>query len=376
MARMSFDEVAPGLSVPVYSGGMVDAKILTMGMTRKDSNQSCEVLRRLDDEIFNKSNLLSMRLPGAGNKKTIVVHFKHAIELVMVLPGRMAKETRVKFVDIITRYFAGDASLVSEAQANAQSSHPIAEMARASLDSGAGSKQGGEELEGTEELVKRSREMAEFAGTAHLEMISAVECARELVEHKKALLVVEERGLELKERSVVVDEKARAKQLEDEAKARAKQLEDEDTRRAKELKHIRDVALAKAEAEMIVAKGIAKANGAAQAPDPYPNVATFLPDDHTTVKKTYTDTYPKYKPRLKRDERSFLNEAQTRARQVYQTEQGRPPLKVREDRQIVDMFPTSWNGVVESLAGIHREREGFGQQSIINFTVNHHHPPA
>ena len=146
----------------------------------------------------------------------------------------------------------------------------------------------------------------------------------------------------------------------------------EDTRRAKELKWLKDEALAKAEAIMIVKRaemGTDQPVVAQPVADLYPDVATFLPDDHTTVKKFYESTYPKYKPRLKKDERSFLNEAQTRARQAYQTEMGRPPLKVREEARVVDMFPIVWNGVVEALAGIHREREGFGQRSILSFSI-------
>ena len=52
----------------------------------------------------------------------------------MVLPGKVAKETRVKFADIIRRYMAGDTSLIQEIHANAESTSPIAELARASLD--------------------------------------------------------------------------------------------------------------------------------------------------------------------------------------------------------------------------------------------------
>jgi hypothetical protein len=45
----------------------------------------------------------------------------------------MAKEMRTKFADIIKRYLAGDGALLKEIQANAKSSHPIAQMARESL---------------------------------------------------------------------------------------------------------------------------------------------------------------------------------------------------------------------------------------------------
>lgn len=57
----------------------------------------------------------------------------HAIELVMVLPGRLAKDVRSKFANIIQRYLAGDHSLISEIQANALSASPVAQLARESL---------------------------------------------------------------------------------------------------------------------------------------------------------------------------------------------------------------------------------------------------
>ena len=59
--------------------------------------------------------------------------FTDALELVMLLPGKVAKETRAKFVDIIKKYLAGDQSLIREVEANAQSSAPISQMARAAL---------------------------------------------------------------------------------------------------------------------------------------------------------------------------------------------------------------------------------------------------
>ena len=51
----------------------------------------------------------------------------------MVLPGRIAKETRVQFANIIRRYMAGDETMHAEIQANSVSSSPIAQMARESL---------------------------------------------------------------------------------------------------------------------------------------------------------------------------------------------------------------------------------------------------
>ena len=70
---------------------------------------------------------------GKGNGHTKLVSFRHAIELIMVLPGQVAKEVRVQFANIIKRYMAGDESLKDEIDANAQSSSPVAQMARASV---------------------------------------------------------------------------------------------------------------------------------------------------------------------------------------------------------------------------------------------------
>ncbi len=74
-------------------------------------------------------------MPGKGNGRTKLLTFEDTIELIMVLPGKIAKEFRLKFVEIIKRYLAGDHSLIQEIQANAQSDAPIHQMARDALGS-------------------------------------------------------------------------------------------------------------------------------------------------------------------------------------------------------------------------------------------------
>jgi hypothetical protein len=53
----------------------------------------------------------------------------------MFLPGENAKKSRLVLVNILQRYYAGDESLVAEIRANAASTNPIMQMARASLES-------------------------------------------------------------------------------------------------------------------------------------------------------------------------------------------------------------------------------------------------
>ena len=134
MACISFGTLLPGKTVSIYPNQMIDAVELSMIATGKDRNHSGDALRRLKPEVFDISKLLVIKLPGKGNLSTKIAHYKDAIELLTVLPGQLAKETRKNFADIITRYFAGDASLSPELEANAASTHPIAQMARASLN--------------------------------------------------------------------------------------------------------------------------------------------------------------------------------------------------------------------------------------------------
>ena len=51
----------------------------------------------------------------------------------MWIGGEKAKDMRAAMVSILSRYYAGDGSLADEIEANAQSSAPIPQMARASL---------------------------------------------------------------------------------------------------------------------------------------------------------------------------------------------------------------------------------------------------
>lgn len=104
-----------------------------MVVTGSNRDDSGKALRRLSDENFSSDKLTERNTGGSGNSRTKLVTFQNAIELIMVLPGKIAKETRTKFANIITRYLAGDDSLVTEIEANAQSTNPIPQMARASL---------------------------------------------------------------------------------------------------------------------------------------------------------------------------------------------------------------------------------------------------
>jgi hypothetical protein len=132
---ISFADVVEGRNafVRVTADKMIYAVDLVMVVTGLSRDDSGKTLRRLPDEIFPSDKLSERTLPGKGNAHTKLVSLQNAIELIMVLPGKLAKEIRVQFATIIRRYMAGDQSLVGEIEVNAQDASPIAQMARETL---------------------------------------------------------------------------------------------------------------------------------------------------------------------------------------------------------------------------------------------------
>jgi len=90
---------------------------------------------------FQQENIIERPNPRGGHP-TKLVNFDNVTQLIMALPGAGAKETRQKFADILKRYTGGDASLIDEIHANAQSNSPLAQLARNSIAASAGSSLG------------------------------------------------------------------------------------------------------------------------------------------------------------------------------------------------------------------------------------------
>ena len=96
---MSFAEVIQGRSslVRMTQDGLIYAVDLVMVMTGKNCNHSSETLRNLHPSLFNNEKFVMQN-------RSKLVSFQDAIELIMVLPGHVAKETRTQFGNIIRRY--------------------------------------------------------------------------------------------------------------------------------------------------------------------------------------------------------------------------------------------------------------------------------
>lgn len=132
---LSFAEIIHGRdsTVRVTHDHLIYAVDLVMVVTALERKHAGQALRRVVDKNLLGFNLKHRNTGGQGNSKTEMVDLKEALQLIMVLPGDMAKTVRAQIGDIMTKFFAGDKSLVNQIHANASSTSPIAQMARESL---------------------------------------------------------------------------------------------------------------------------------------------------------------------------------------------------------------------------------------------------
>ena len=112
MDRLSFEQIVKGSnsSVKITPDQMIYAVDLVMVITGQDRNNSAKVLRRVSEKkSFPESKLIKRKISTpSGEYDTTFVTFPDAIELVMVLPGKIAQEFRSRFVKIICQYMSND----------------------------------------------------------------------------------------------------------------------------------------------------------------------------------------------------------------------------------------------------------------------------
>ena len=119
MSVISFSKLVSGSrGVRVTNDRLVWAVQLTEVVTGKDNDVAGCTLRTLKPDIFDHSKFIHRHLAENRGKKTRLLSIHDAIELTLVLPGRMAKQFRVAICDILTRFLEGDMSLVQEIQHN------------------------------------------------------------------------------------------------------------------------------------------------------------------------------------------------------------------------------------------------------------------
>ena len=98
---------------------------LVMAVTGKDKRHAAECLRDVHPSLFDQSKLITRMQQGNGKWPVKLLTFDDAMELIMVLPGKMAKQCRLAVCDLLKRYLAGDVSLIPEIHHN-QAVGPLA----------------------------------------------------------------------------------------------------------------------------------------------------------------------------------------------------------------------------------------------------------
>ncbi len=136
--KMDFNDLIPGASVRyTVIGGVkyLSVRDFIMAVCQKNINDAGAVWRNLSDEVKSEVQhfLLNYKFHGKGQQDQPVITFPGSVTLMMSLPGDIAKKSRSKATEILVPYCAGDPTLIADINANAQSTSPIAQMARESL---------------------------------------------------------------------------------------------------------------------------------------------------------------------------------------------------------------------------------------------------
>ncbi len=133
-----FDELISGATVrfTVIDGVQYLCVLdLIMDICGKHRHYSAEIWRNLSESFKTEVGcfLRYFKFPGRGQQEQPVIQFKGAVKLLMWLPGENAKKFRCKASEILTRYYAGDKTLIADICDNAESRGAMNEAARAAL---------------------------------------------------------------------------------------------------------------------------------------------------------------------------------------------------------------------------------------------------
>jgi hypothetical protein len=305
MPFFNFGELVPNGRVSVFEGHLVAVEIAMLG-TGKNRNTAGAVLRNIPEEQFTSTKFIEKSLPGKGNHRTKLVTFQDAIELIMILPGKIAKEFRLKFVDVIKRYLAGDHSLIQEIQDNAMSDAPIQQMAR--------------------EACASDMEVESEAIVGQKRLHDSVVMSRELVTNFKAANEhMREQNMLVRERGEIDIDFLRKRHEYEQAMLRARH-DLEQTNRMSELSH------AKAILEIERAK-------AALSQPQHQAQPSLVPTGHTTVLKIYHKHKPSFDMIKSCQVKRLLQTAGIKAKAAFEALHGTSPLRIKEGQFDVLCYP-------------------------------------
>ena len=346
---MEFGELIPNASVRfTIINGMqyLSIRDLIMVVCDKDGNQSHEVWRRLPEHQKDEVKVfcLNFKFPGRGQQDQPVITFPGAIKVMMWLGGKKAKTFRTQVTEILTKYFAGDKSLLRDLHANAESNSPINEAARASLQSEAAAQTSLGQPEKRQKLcvptpeeLERCKEFTQFMsalseGNRHY---------REFIELRKEDADVD---VNKQERLMQIS----LKEMSEKSKIQNKMNRDE-----------------------LIYKRALKALEAPPAPVPVVPAAVpaAIPDpqDLTTVLKVYLNNKDLFSLLKPEQRKGFLIRAGHAAAEAYTMRYGIPPSKLDEQGHDVNAFPPSAEPMVmQALRTAYRESTAGNSQTTLD----------
>ena len=345
---MAFDEIIPSASVRV---AVVDGiqylsiRDLIMVMCVKNGNDAGQIWRRIPES--NKNELqaicLTFKFKGRGQQDQTVIQFQGALKLLMWLPGEKAKSFRSQAAEILTRYYAGDKTLLEDVWENAQSHNPINEAARAALP------------EIDEYNSKRQKLMDDLQDDLAVIRVAS-ECTREYVVNLREAVEIKKElyGLETSfEKEKLSFEEKRLSMF----KEKILLIEFE---RNGELEH-------KKAMKALDAPLLAPAAAAAAAAAAVPPAAAVMEDDpstYTSVLKVFTrhqGQFPSMTSRGKKDK--LLRGAGIKASAEFKKQWGLEPDRVREDEFDVCKYPLQAEGMImAALRSTMKEMRAGGDQ--------------
>ena len=119
---------------------LIHAIDLAVVVTGKDANHAAYAIGRISSDMLDQNLKIRFRANPAGGHQIKFVTYEDSLQLVMALGGKQANLMKTQFAKILTRFFAGDATMAEELRANAASSAPLNVLAgskRVHNDSGA-----------------------------------------------------------------------------------------------------------------------------------------------------------------------------------------------------------------------------------------------
>jgi hypothetical protein len=330
-----FGEICPEASVRVaLINGVqyLSVRDFIMAMCGQNHVHASKTWSRISETFKEEVSTFCqyLKFKGPGQKEQPVIQFQGAIKLMMQLPGERAKQFRSKASEILTRYYAGDKTLLVDVEANAESGASINEAARAALPDVMA------ELDNKRRRIVTisDKELAKLTSvTAHMKEQNAF--LREHIQLKREFYGIE---LSYERDKLGVAGQARTQELEHES-AKVAIIDKE----------------RKSEIEYKKALKAIESGTVVEPPTPF-----------TTVLKVFNNHRGEFNRITSKNKDRLLCYAGKKVAELYRKDIGMYPLTTMQDNLEVKQYPVEWDNVIlEALRAVSKDiLAGSNQQHI------------